>query len=63
VLLEPGDLEGRRLVFVALHQDLYNADWIVHEGPAGASDADLGAVLVRLGCDVEYGRSPAGEPS
>jgi hypothetical protein len=62
VLLDPGDLGARRTVFVALHQDLYNAGWIVHEGPAGASDTDLGAALARLGCDVEYARSPAREP-
>ena len=50
VILDPGDLEARRLVYVALHQDLYNADWIVHEGAAGVSDAHLKATLSRLGC-------------
>lgn len=49
-LLDPGDLVARRLVFVALHQDLYNADWIVHEAQAGASSADLASALDRLGC-------------
>ncbi len=50
VLLDPGDLAARRLVFVALHQDLYNAGWIVYEGPAGAPNAELNAVLDTLGC-------------
>lgn len=50
VILDPGDVEARRLIYVALHQDLYNADWIVHEGAAGDSDAHLNATLDRLGC-------------
>jgi hypothetical protein len=53
VLLDPGDLEARRVVFVALHEDLYNADWIVHEGPAGVSGIELDASLDSLGCAIE----------
>ncbi len=39
---------GDRLVFVALHQDLYNAAWIVHEAAAGVGEVELRA----LGCDT-----------
>lgn len=50
VLLDLGDLAARRLVLVALHQDLYNADWIVHEAAADGRNAELNAALDTLGC-------------
>ncbi len=34
-----------RLVFVARHQDLYNADWITHEPSPAAAE-----MLTRIGC-------------
>ena len=54
LLIDPGDLGARRLVFVALHQDLYNADWLLHESPAGASDSELAASLDSLGCAARF---------
>jgi hypothetical protein len=50
VIVDPGTLGARRPVFVALHQDLYNADWIVHVPPHSASGAELSAALDTLGC-------------
>lgn len=50
VIADPGSLQARRLLFVALHQDLYNADWLVHEPPPSASDAELSAAIDALGC-------------
>jgi hypothetical protein len=36
------------VVYVALHRDLYNADWIVHESAGDLPQ--LGEVLSRIGC-------------
>ena len=39
-----------RLVFVALHQDLYNAAWVVHEAEEPPLGSDSEADLAELGC-------------
>jgi hypothetical protein len=39
-----------RVIFVALHQDLYNAAWIVHETEELPLSRDLMADLAELGC-------------
>jgi len=36
--------------FVALHQDLYNADWLVHIPPGDQSVAELNKNLSTIGC-------------
>lgn len=59
VLLSPGDeasgasctMLAERIVFVALHQDLYNAAWIVHEAEVLPLSSDFKADLVSLGCE------------
>jgi hypothetical protein len=38
------------VVLVVLHQDIYNADWILYE-PAAGSVAELNAILSRVGCE------------
>lgn len=45
-----------RVLFVALHADLHNADWIVHEARAQASLADTLHDLAAIGCDLGLGR-------
>jgi hypothetical protein len=44
------------VVFVALHQDLYNAAWVVHEGPPDPFAPALAAGLSRIGCDLSLSR-------
>lgn len=41
-----------RVVYLALHEDLYNADWIVHETAGSPGDALLGARLASVGCNL-----------
>ena len=52
VVLEAAEQDGRasRLVYVALHQDLYNAAWIVHEADVLPVDPDTARDLAALGC-------------
>lgn len=45
----------QQVIFVALHQDLYNADWLVHEPPADISTRALSDRLVALGCNLDFG--------
>jgi hypothetical protein len=52
------------VVFVGLHRDMYNADWIVHEGPGDVSAPGVLESLSRLGCDLgldEAGPRPAAD--
>jgi len=44
------DAMPSRLVYVALHQDLYNAAWIVHEADVLPVDDDTKGDLAVLGC-------------
>jgi hypothetical protein len=44
-----------RIIFVALHEDLYNADWIVHEAPPSATGDDLVQDLSAVGCNLGLG--------
>jgi hypothetical protein len=39
------------VVYIAKHQDLYNADWIVHESSRGIADPQLRVDLADIGCD------------
>ena len=41
-----------RIVFVASHQDLYNADWLVHE-PHAYTTGELKRWLGDIGCNLE----------
>jgi hypothetical protein len=40
------------VVFVGLHMDLYNADWVVHEGAGDPSSPQLRETLSAIGCDL-----------
>jgi hypothetical protein len=56
-LLEGEDrLTGERsyaVVFVGLHMDMYNGDWMVHEGPTDRSLPALLQGLSTIGCDFK----------
>ncbi len=54
VLLRQTD-KAQRVVFVAEHQDIYNADWILHE-PNAESWPELNAILSSVGCDLALDR-------
>ncbi len=41
-----------QLVLVARHQDLYNADWVIHEAILPPSSPELKQTLSRVGCDI-----------
>jgi hypothetical protein len=40
------------VVFVALHMDMYVADWIVHEAVGSPSSPEFGKILPTIGCDL-----------
>ncbi|UCC64329.1 MAG: hypothetical protein JSV36_04540, partial [Anaerolineae bacterium] len=48
---EPGRETRHTVVFVAKHQDLYNADLMVHEAATDLSTQALAEYLSRLGCE------------
>lgn len=52
VLLKDGGPPAGQVVLVALHEDLYNADWIVHQGADDASSVAAQHLLSTLGCTV-----------
>ncbi|MFL7807953.1 MAG: hypothetical protein AB8I80_04960 [Anaerolineae bacterium] len=45
-----GTASRRQVVFVALHTDLYGADWVVHEGAYAPFDPPFVAALRTVGC-------------
>jgi hypothetical protein len=47
--------ETTALVFVNLHQDLYNAAWIVHSAGTAPVEAHILANLKALGCEMRAG--------
>jgi hypothetical protein len=50
VLAQNGN--GQKLVFVALHQDLYNAEIVVHEPSGKIESPTLQASLIEIGCEL-----------
>ena len=40
------------VVFAGLHLDMYNADWVIHEGAWGVFTAQLMENLSMIGCDL-----------
>ena len=46
-----GAEQGDTVVFVAMHQDMYNADWLVHQARAAWPGDELNAQLATVGCD------------
>lgn len=53
VLLKETDQSSPAVVYVAQHQDLYNADWLVHE-PVGDAK-EITNALSKIGCDLKPG--------
>ena len=49
--LHPAGASAPLVLFIAQHEDLYNADWIVHQSSA-SSLAALNSDLEQLGCDL-----------
>jgi hypothetical protein len=58
---KPGGGDRYGVAFVALHIDLYNADWIVHQGRGNVTDPEFLEGLSAIGCDLGLDR--AGPPS
>ena len=55
VLLSHDDAAGKTssaIVFVGLHMDMYNADWMVHKGPRDLSTPGVIESLRLVGCDL-----------
>jgi hypothetical protein len=50
--LAEGTAAEHAVVFVAQHRDIYNADWVVHEGETATSSPALAASLSRIGCNL-----------
>jgi hypothetical protein len=40
------------VVFVGLHMDVYNADWVVYPSPTNISASELKSWLAKLGCEM-----------
>ncbi len=55
VLLKPANSSLPQVVFISLHQDLYNADWLVHEPPADLGPRALNDKLAAVGCNLDLG--------
>jgi hypothetical protein len=53
ILLHQEHPTTSKVVFVALHQDLYNADWLVHEPAGELHTRELTATLSSIGCDLQ----------
>ena len=49
---DPAQEGAYRVVFPALHQDLHNADWVLHEGAGDLISQDPMDSLSQLGCDL-----------
>jgi len=50
-----GDEETSWIIYIAKHQDLYNADWIVHESSYNLTDPQVIDNLSTIGCDSLIG--------
>ncbi len=54
-LLGQESAASRSIVFLALHQDMYNADWVLHEGAKDPPAPEAAAVLSEVGCELGLG--------
>jgi hypothetical protein len=50
-----GQRASKQMLFVALHQDLHTADWVVHEGEMAPFSQLFRERLERIGCDPGLG--------
>ena len=48
-----GTVSGYTVVFVGLHNDLYNGAWVVHESAYPFPSPELNATLDEVGCRIE----------
>ncbi len=53
VSLKAMDQSSPAIVYVAMHQDLYYAGWLVHEPEGDAKE--IAAALNKIGCDLKLG--------
>ncbi|MGD9148381.1 MAG: hypothetical protein PVI80_22650 [Anaerolineae bacterium] len=56
ILAGQDDVNGQRgysIVFVGLHMDMYNGDWLVHETGENPFTAESEAALSQIGCQME----------
>jgi hypothetical protein len=53
-----GSQHGDAVVFEALHRDLYNAQWLVHEAIKAWPGSELQAQLDAIGCTLNAPASP-----
>jgi hypothetical protein len=56
VLLGVGVGEGEEMVFLALHNDMYSGDWLVHQSKSAWPGDELKAQLGAVGCDLPANR-------
>ena len=52
-----GSSQGDAVVFVALHRDMYNAQWLAHEAKNAWQGDELKAQLGAIGCEFEIEES------
>jgi hypothetical protein len=56
ILLQHKDAKANRtsyaIVFAAMHMDMHNADWMIHDGPRDLSILGLAESLAQLGCSL-----------
>jgi len=50
-----GQRPSKQMLFVALHQDLHNADWVVHEGETAPFSPSFRQGLEQIGCEPGLG--------
>lgn len=48
--------QPEQIVIVALHQSLYNAEWLVHQPPAKLGSAEMNIILSTIGCELKAGQ-------
>ncbi|MDY0019537.1 MAG: hypothetical protein RBT47_06015 [Anaerolineae bacterium] len=55
----PEGTDPYQLLFVAQHQDLHSAAWVVHEGTAELLSQEAAAAMTALGCELNTDASAA----
>jgi hypothetical protein len=51
VLLDSG--QGRSVLFVVLHENLYNAQWLAHDAKYPWQSAELQTQMAEIGCEFK----------
>ncbi len=55
VLLESPEGGAQRVIFVGRHEDMFMADWVVHEGEQAPYSAEFLDFVQQLACDLKLG--------